>query len=99
MRWSDNMVIPIGAPNPAAAEAFMNYVYDPVHQAQIEAYVNYVSPVAGTKEVLLKQDPKIANNKLIFPSEKFTEPCDEAPVITGDDEQEITSAFESAVNG
>ena len=29
MLWSDNMVIPIGAPNPAAAEAFMNYVYDP----------------------------------------------------------------------
>ncbi len=47
MLWSDNMVIPIGAPNPTAAEAFMNYVYDPVHQAQIEEYVNYVSPVAG----------------------------------------------------
>ena len=71
MLWSDNMVIPIGAPNPTAAEAFMNYVYDPVHQAQIEEYVNYVSPVAGTKEVLLKQDPEIANNKLIFPPEQL----------------------------
>ncbi len=99
MRWSDNMVIPIGAPNPTAAEAFMNYTYDPKHQAQIEAYVNYVSPVAGTKEVLLKDDPEIAKNKLIFPSEKFTEPCDEAPVITGNEEQEITEAFEAAVSG
>ena len=72
MLWSDNMVIPIGAPNPTAAEAFMNYVYDPVHQAQIEAYVNYVSPVAGTKEVLLKKDPEIANNQLIFPPDEFT---------------------------
>ena len=36
MLWSDNMVIPIGAPNPTAAEAFMNYVYDPMNQAQIE---------------------------------------------------------------
>ena len=71
MLWSDNMVIPIGAPNPTAAEAFMNYVYDPVHQAQIEEYVNYVSPVAGTKEVLLKQDPEIANNKLIFPPDEL----------------------------
>ena len=67
MLWSDNMVIPIGAPNPTAAEAFMNYVYDPEHQAQIAEYVNYVSPVAGTKEILLKQDPEIAKNKLIFP--------------------------------
>ena len=29
MLWSEDMVIPIGAPNPTAAEAFMNYVYDP----------------------------------------------------------------------
>ena len=70
MLWSDNMVIPIGAPNPTAAEAFMNYAYDPVNQAQIEEYVNYVSPVAGTKEILLKQDPEIAKNQLIFPDER-----------------------------
>jgi spermidine/putrescine transport system substrate-binding protein len=99
MIWADNMVIPIGAPNPTAAEAWMNYVYDPVHQAQIEQYVNYVSPVAGTKEVLLKKDPEIANNPLIFPSDKFLEPCDTAPTISGKEEQTITQAFEAAVNG
>jgi spermidine/putrescine transport system substrate-binding protein len=99
MLWFDNMVIPVGAPNPAAAEAFMNYVYDPVHQAQIEAYVNYVSPVAGTKEVLVKQDPEIANNKLVFPDEKFTAKCDFAPTITGEEEQRITQAFEAVVSG
>jgi spermidine/putrescine transport system substrate-binding protein len=99
MLWSDNMVIPVGAPNPTAAEAFINYTYDPVHQAQIESYVNYVSPVAGTKEVLLKDDPEIANNQLIFPPESFTEPCDAAPVISGKEEQTITTAFERAVNG
>jgi spermidine/putrescine transport system substrate-binding protein len=93
------MVIPIGAPNPTAAEACMNYVYDPNHQAQIEEYVNYVSPVAGTKEILLKQDPDLAKNPLVFPSEKFQEPCDTAPTITGEEEQEITQAFEAAVNG
>ncbi len=99
MLWSDNMVIPIGAPNPTAAEAFMNYVYDPKNQAQIEEYVNYVSPVAGTKDILLKQDPDIANNQLIFPDEKFTAKCDSAPVISGKEEQTITSAFEAVVNG
>jgi spermidine/putrescine transport system substrate-binding protein len=99
MLWSDNMVIPVGAPNPAAAEAFMNYVYDPKNQAQIEDYVNYVSPVAGTKEELLKQDPEVANNKLIFPDDKFTAKCDTAPVISGEEEQRITQAFESVVSG
>ncbi|MDX6583955.1 MAG: spermidine/putrescine transport system substrate-binding protein [Solirubrobacterales bacterium] len=99
MVWSDNMVIPVGAPNPTAAEAFMNYVYDPVHEAQIEAYVNYVSPVAGTKEVLAQDDPELAGNNLIFPSDKFLAPCDTAPALTGKAEQEVTQAFETAVNG
>jgi spermidine/putrescine transport system substrate-binding protein len=99
MLWSDNMVIPIGAPNPTAAEAFMNYVYDPKNQAQIEEYVNYVSPVSGTKEILLKQDPDIAKNQLIFPDEQFTAKCDSSPTISGKEEQTITSAFEAVVNG
>ena len=99
MLWSDNMVIPIGAPNPTAAEAFMNYAYDPKNQAQIEEYVNYVSPVAGTKEILLKQDPSIAKNQLIFPDDQFTAKCDSTPTLSGKEEQTITSAFEAVVNG
>jgi spermidine/putrescine transport system substrate-binding protein len=99
MLWSDNMVIPVGAPNPTAAEAWMNYVYDPKNQAQIEDYVNYVSPVAGTKEILLKQDPSVANNKLIFPSDKFTAKCDVAPTLTGEEEQKVTQAFDAVING
>ena len=39
--WSDNMVIPVGAPNPAAAYEWMNYVYEPKIQAQIAAYNYY----------------------------------------------------------
>ena len=99
MIWSDNMEIPVGAPNPTAAEAWMNYVYDPKNQAQIEDYVNYVSPVAGTKEELLKQDPSVANNPLIFPSDKFTAKCDVAPNLTGQEEQDVTRAFDAVVSG
>jgi spermidine/putrescine transport system substrate-binding protein len=99
MLWFDNMVIPVGAPNPAAAEAFMDYVYDPKHQAQIEEYVNYVTPVAGTKEIMLKEDPSLAKNQLVFPSDKFTSKCDFAPTIEGEEEQNITQAFEAVVAG
>ena len=99
MLWSDNMVIPVGAPNPTASEAWMNYVYDPKHQAQIEDYVNYVSPVAGTKQILLKQDPSVANNQLIFPSDSFTSKCDVAPTLSGDEEQRVTRAFDAVISG
>ncbi len=97
--WSDNMVIPVGAPNPTAAEAWINYVYDPVHEAQIEAYVNYVSPVEGTKEVLLKEEPEVANNKLIFPPASFTKKCSIQPSPTGEEEQNINRAFNAVLNG
>jgi spermidine/putrescine transport system substrate-binding protein len=99
MLWFDNMVIPVGAPNPAAAEAFMDYVYDPKNQAQIEEYVNYVTPVSGTKEIMLKEDPSLAKNQLVFPDDKFTAKCDFAPTIEGEEEQNITQAFEAVVSG
>jgi spermidine/putrescine transport system substrate-binding protein len=99
MLWSDNMVIPVGAPNPTAAEAFMNYVYEPKNQAQIEDYVNYIPPVNGTKDVLLKQDPAVAKNKLIIPSDKFTAKCDRAPILTGAEEKKVTAAFDAVVSG
>ena len=97
--WSDNMVIPVGAPNPTAAEAWINYVYDPVNQAQIEAFVNYVSPVEGTKEVLLKKEPEVANNKLIFPPPSFTKNCSIQPTPTPEEEQNINRAFNAVLNG
>jgi len=99
--WSDNMLIPVGAPNPAAAYKFMDYVYEPKNQAKITAYVNYVSPVKGVKEILLKQDPDIANNELIFPSEEFTKNCFAQVSPPGDeaDQQEVEQAFQDVVTG
>jgi spermidine/putrescine transport system substrate-binding protein len=99
MLWSDNMVIPVGAPNPTAAEAWMNYVYDPKNQAQITDYNYYVSPVKGVQPILQKQDPAAAKSDLIFPSKQFTAKCDAAPTISGQEETKITQAFNAVVNG
>jgi len=53
------------------ASTYMNFVYDPSIAAEIEAYVNYICPVLGAKELLLKQDPAIAKNTLIFPTKQM----------------------------
>jgi spermidine/putrescine transport system substrate-binding protein len=97
--WSDNMVIPVGAPNPGTAQAFMNYVYDPKNQAQIAEYVNYVTPVEGTKEILAKQDPKLANNQLIFPDEQFTADCTPQAVPDPSFEDKVTEEYQSVITG
>ncbi len=65
--WTDNMLIPNGG-NVYTASTYMNFVYDPKIAAEIEDYVNYICPVVGAKAVLLKQDPAIAKNVLIFPT-------------------------------
>lgn len=69
MIWTDNMMIPKGGSVPTAC-TFMNFVYDPVNMAAISAYVNFIPPVAGTKEVILQEDPELANNQLIFPDDE-----------------------------
>jgi len=99
--FADNMVIPVGAPNPEAAYAFMNYVYEPKNQAQITEYVNYVTPVSGVKEVLAEKDPAMAENNLIFPSEEFSAECSNQVSPPGDDAdvKEVEQAFQDVVTG
>jgi spermidine/putrescine transport system substrate-binding protein len=68
MIWTDNMLIPIGG-DVFTASTYMNFAYDPEIAAEIEAYVNYICPVVGAKEVTQKTDPALANNPQVFPDE------------------------------
>jgi len=97
--WSDNMVIPIGAPNPTAAEAWMNYVYEPKVQANIAEYVNYVTPVEGVKPILAKREPELAENELIFPSAAFTKGCFSQAQLSGEEEQNVARVWNSVLSG
>jgi spermidine/putrescine transport system substrate-binding protein len=99
MLWSEDMIIPVGAPNPTAAEAFMNYVYKPEVQANIAAYVNYVTPVEHVQEVLQKTEPEVAENDLIFPSASFTKNCSPTPALEGKEEKNVLKAFDEVLNG
>ena len=71
MIWADNMMIPNMAQHKKNAELLMNFYYDPAVAAQLTAYVQYISPVKGTKEAMAKVDPTLVDNILIFPDEAF----------------------------
>jgi spermidine/putrescine transport system substrate-binding protein len=66
--WVDAYVIPTGAKNPTAAHAWIDYVYDPEHNALETEYTYYGSPV---KREFLKPviDPKVYANDDVFPPE------------------------------
>jgi spermidine/putrescine transport system substrate-binding protein len=101
MIWSDNMVIPVGAPNPTAAYAWMNYVYEPKNQAQITDYNFYFSPVTGVKEILQKSDPQAAKSPLIFPTDEYTKNCTKQVDPPGSDQDvaDVEQAFQAVVTG
>jgi len=95
--WSDNMLIPHKAAHPYAAETYMNYVYDPEVAAKIAAYVNYVTPVVGAKDVLEKTAPKLANNPLIFPDDETLSRLHPFPVLTPTEERKMNEAMQKVV--
>ena len=98
MLWTDNMLIPKGAQHKYTAELFVNFVYDPAIAAQIAAWVNYVTPVKGAKEVLAADDPEMAENPLIFPPEDVLANVKIFKGLTEDEETHFNDAF-SEVTG
>jgi spermidine/putrescine transport system substrate-binding protein len=95
--WTDNMQIPIGAPNPYTAEKMIDFVYQPEVQADIAAYVNYICPVEGVQEILAKRDPALASNQLIFPDEKTLANAFIFRQLKPEEEGELDEAFQKVI--
>ncbi|MFC9977218.1 PotD/PotF family extracellular solute-binding protein [Spirillospora sp. NPDC127200] len=77
--WTDNMMIPKPAPNPADALTLMDWLYDPRRNATLTEFINYVTPVPAAKQHIEadaraadgedKADlERLAGSPLVFPS-------------------------------
>jgi spermidine/putrescine-binding protein len=64
LRFVDVMCVPKGAPHPANAARFMNYVLHPKVQARISKYVSYGTPVSLAKPLL---PPSQTKDPTIYP--------------------------------
>jgi spermidine/putrescine transport system substrate-binding protein len=93
MIFTDNMMMPAKTAHPYAAETMMNYVYEPEVAAKIAAYVNYIPPVKGVKEILAKTDPKLAKNPLIFPPANIAAHLHPYPALSTADERKMQEAM------
>jgi spermidine/putrescine transport system substrate-binding protein len=92
--WSDNFMIPMGAPHKASAQELINYYYDPAVAAQVAAYVNYITPVVGAKEEMMKIDPALAENPLIFPDAATLARSHAYRQLTPEEDAAYSKAFE-----
>lgn len=83
--WEDNMVVPRGAPNVAAAHEFINFVHDAENNARIAEWVMYPTPNAAAKELLA---PEIVDNPAIFPPDAVLDRSEFA-LYQGEDIQQL----------
>jgi spermidine/putrescine transport system substrate-binding protein len=93
MAFNDNLMMPAKVEHPYAAETMMNYLYEPKVAAKLAEYVNYISPVKGAKEEVLKTDPKVANNPLIFPPADVQSKLHAYPALSSEDERTMQEAM------
>lgn len=65
--WTDNIGIPVDAPNPDLANVFINYILDPQVGADISNYTAYASPNQAAIDAGLI-DPEYLSDPGIYPS-------------------------------
>jgi spermidine/putrescine transport system substrate-binding protein len=97
MLWTDNMQVPVGAPHAYTAEKMMDFVYQPEIQAPITAYVNYVPPVKGVKEILAKTEPELTKSELIFPPDELLKRGKSFRDLKPDEETKLNNAFQKVI--
>ncbi|MEP6856385.1 MAG: spermidine/putrescine ABC transporter substrate-binding protein, partial [Pedococcus sp.] len=62
-------------------------------------YVNYISPVQGTKAILTTEDPGVAKNPLIFPDAATLERAQVFRGLTSAEETKYNAAFADLTAG
>lgn len=105
MLWADNMLIPKGSTNIDEAHEWMNFVYQPRVAAKIASWVNFIPPVAGTKDALLELAAEIedddlaalADDPLIFPDAATLEKSFIFRGLDEEEEREMDDAFQALI--
>jgi spermidine/putrescine transport system substrate-binding protein len=93
MLFTDNMMVPAKTAHVYAAEAMMNYLYEPEVAAKLAIYVNYLPPVKGVQEIVERTEPDIANNPLIFPPDDVRSKLRSYPALSDPDERAMKEAM------
>jgi spermidine/putrescine transport system substrate-binding protein len=97
--WNDNFVVPIGSTRKGNVEKLIDYYYQPEVAAEVAAWVNYITPVAGAQEAMMAIDPELAENQLIFPNEETLAQVKLFRTLTGAEEQTFGAEFQSVLLG
>jgi spermidine/putrescine transport system substrate-binding protein len=88
---------------PTSVEAFeqvhqlIDYYYQPEVAAEVAAYVQYVTPVAGAREAMEALDPELAADPLIFPDDEMAARIFDSRPITSEEDNRYSQAYQRAL--
>ena len=97
MLYSDNMLIPKTSDRPDLAMAWINYVYDPKHSAQIVAGAPYLSAAKGTGAELAKIAPDLASSPLVNPPDELRGRLRVFRALSDQEDTEYNRIFQDAI--
>ncbi len=97
--WSDNMIVPNKAEHQANAEKWIDYYYEPEVAAKLAAYVNYICPVEGARDAMVKIDDSLVDNPLIFPSEEDLKDTFDFMVLNDEQARKYEGEFSDVTGG
>ena len=85
----------MGSPHKTNAETLMNYYYEPEVAAEVAAWVNYITPVAGAQDAMADIDPELVENQLIFPNEETLAQAHIFRTLTNEEQLKYNAQFEA----
>ncbi|MGH6907621.1 MAG: polyamine ABC transporter substrate-binding protein [Aestuariivirga sp.] len=71
--WEDTWAIPVGAPHPGNAHAFLNFVLDAENGKKITETIQYATPNLAARKLM---PPEHLNNRAIYPPAEVLAKCE-----------------------
>jgi spermidine/putrescine transport system substrate-binding protein len=93
----DSFCMPTSTEVSKQVHELIDYYYEPEIAAEVAAYVQYVTPVAGAREAMEQIDPELASNTLIFPDEEMSARIFDMRSLTSEEDNRYTQAYQKAL--
>ncbi len=93
----DSFCMPTSTESADQVHQLVDYYYKPEIAAQVAAYVQYVTPVAGAREAMEQIDPELAANPLIFPDEEMSSRVFDMRTISSEEDNRYAQAYQKAL--
>lgn len=93
----DSFCMPTSTEVSEQVHQLIDYYYEPEIAAEVAAYVQYVTPVAGAREAMEQIDPELAANTLVFPDEEMSARVFDMRTISAEEDNRYAQAYQKAL--